>query len=495
MAMRLVLFLTAYILSVAISHAQSNFFIRYPTSNLRYGWAVSCRTIGNTISAFGAYTQVDSFYQSGKIFISLENTDGNTHKVLKTDSWGVDTTFVCGFPPTTSCVVGRYIFAVGQKIYLPDKYVASVFRFDTVDNESIRLDIETDSVTGFKGIAQGIDGFLYAYGFMSDTFDEKSDYYLVKLDTGLKKVWDIKWGGINSDLPYTIHPSKDSSVILTSISGISFSYTTYISKVSKDGQLVYSKPVPSLGAGSSQMFDFNAQDGTCLIRGAQLAMETPYISINRLDSNLNIVWSRSYQSYIAGNYLYDIWNGMRVKDGYVIVGNRNNAIWGWVHKLDFNGNKVWETTYKSQPIGTLPPFSIIYMTGIDTLPNGGYVLSGSTDSAGYQVAFIMTIDSNGCFSNTACEATYFSDIEYFEPAIAVNVYPNPANEQINFTFTNLQLNQCQLRISNSLGQVVHQSKVEGQQTTLNTSTLATGLYFWALQQEGRVIKSGKFIKQ
>jgi hypothetical protein len=121
----------------------------------------------------------------------------------------------------------------------------------------------------------------------------------------------------------------------------------------------------------------------------------------------------------------------------------------------------------------------------------GNVLQGES----WQVAFVMTIDNNGCFSNTACEATFFTDIEYFEPAIAVNLYPNPANEQINFTFTNLQLNQCQLQISNALGQLVSQSEIRNTKSEINIGTWPSGIYFWALQQEGRTVRSGKFVKE
>jgi hypothetical protein len=75
------------------------------------------------------------------------------------------------------------------------------------------------------------------------------------------------------------------------------------------------------------------------------------------------------------------------------------------------------------------------------------------------------------------------------------VYPNPAIEQINFSITNLQLNQCQLQISNALGQLVSQSEILNQQSEINTGTWPSGIYFWALQQEGRTVRSGKFIKE
>jgi hypothetical protein len=77
----------------------------------------------------------------------------------------------------------------------------------------------------------------------------------------------------------------------------------------------------------------------------------------------------------------------------------------------------------------------------------------------------------------------------------VLVYPNPASSQITIEFEN-QLNQCDITIFNIFGQTIMNQNMSGNtKYNLTISNLEAGMYFYSIVSDGKVVKSGKFIKQ
>jgi hypothetical protein len=78
----------------------------------------------------------------------------------------------------------------------------------------------------------------------------------------------------------------------------------------------------------------------------------------------------------------------------------------------------------------------------------------------------------------------------------ITLYPNPFN-----TYTNIEVsdaspvNSYDLRIYNVLGKVVLSTKITKSLTTLETSTLPTGIYFYKMVGKNKAVKSGKLISQ
>jgi hypothetical protein len=500
--MRNVAFYFLFALSIGAANAQSNFHSRVSFDTVPYGWASGVGYADSSFHFWGSYIRTTPMWETGKLFVGKCNVNGNFAAIAPFQFLAEDTVYQAS-QPQPLVYIDKNIYLAGYKNDTSNNYGGVVYKYNTETGALLKAVYDSDMVEGYDYITYDGRNGLYTMGITADSAFTFGNLLISKYDTALNKVWDFVWEtGKQNIYAGGIRLTSDSCVILSFAEGLNFTFRIHVMKVNKYGQLIFEEQLSGLGSGLCRMFDYNQTDGSTIFLSGQTGTESPVYYISKLDSSLNILWSRTYQNYVGGSILSSVWNGMRVKDGYVFVGTRSSSTKGWVHKLDFNGNKVWEATYTGVPTGTLPAFSYMYISGIDTLPNGGYVLSGSTDSVGnvlqgesWQVAFVMTIDSNGCFSNTTCEATYFTDIEYFEPAIAVNVYPNPAAEQINFTFTNLQLNQCQLQISNALGQLVSQSEIRNSQSAINIGTWPSGIYFWALQQEGRTVRSGKFVKE
>jgi hypothetical protein len=59
----------------------------------------------------------------------------------------------------------------------------------------------------------------------------------------------------------------------------------------------------------------------------------------------------------------------------------------------------------------------------------------------------------------------------------------------------MQGNKYELMVYNTLGQMVTRTTVTKQLTTLETANLSSGIYFYKVIANGKIIQSGKLISQ
>ncbi len=123
--------------------------------------------------------------------------------------------------------------------------------------------------------------------------------------------------------------------------------------------------------------------------------------------------------------------------------------------------------------------------------NTGVVLNGralSTTGAITTTAITATMPA-GCITGIAT----FTDGNTNE---AVTIYPNPFTTSTTININDAsQINKTQLRLYNVLGAEVMNTTITKQVTTLETSTLLSGIYFYKVICNDKIIQSGKLIAQ
>jgi len=83
-----------------------------------------------------------------------------------------------------------------------------------------------------------------------------------------------------------------------------------------------------------------------------------------------------------------------------------------------------------------------------------------------------------------------------KPNEAVIFYPNPFSTYTTITINDAsQINKTELRIYNILGKVVINTTITKKITTLKTINLPSGIYFYKMISNDRIIRSGKLISQ
>jgi hypothetical protein len=68
----------------------------------------------------------------------------------------------------------------------------------------------------------------------------------------------------------------------------------------------------------------------------------------------------------------------------------------------------------------------------------------------------------------------------------LKVYPNPANDEVSFTFSSTPSADTKITLTNMLGQVITTQHVTNSNTVISTSTLAEGVYIYSVQSNGTV---------
>jgi len=164
---------------------------------------------------------------------------------------------------------------------------------------------------------------------------------------------------------------------------------------------------------------------------------------------------------------------------------------GWIAKLDKDGNFLWEHLYKY----CISQFN--YFADFQQLPDGGFIVSGSTDgcdSTGTQMTnqdlWLVRIDSNGCLV-PGC-ITNAGTIETGRSYL--NLYPNPAQDELHIAWWMNSSQKVELIIYNLLGQQVVRNEITSNNEEVNIGALANGFYILQISN-GKQRMQSKFLKQ
>ena len=228
-------------------------------------------------------------------------------------------------------------------------------------------------------------------------FSSLNDYWLVKVDADGNKLWERNYGGLSSDLLYTIVPSGDGGFLLggLSLSGISGNKSTaafgggdyWLVKVDAAGNKLWDR---SYGGTAADLLlsIVPAGDGGFLLGGysssgisgnktnANFGMEDFWVI--KIDSAGNNLWEREY-----GGSDHDVLHAIvPTTDGFLLAGyssspasgNKTSDNYGaadfWLVKIDPNGNMLWDKSYGGDGSDYL-------YTAVPAC-NGGFLLGGGS---------------------------------------------------------------------------------------------------------------------
>ena len=493
--------IVVFVLMTCSIKAQNNFFTRIPNDSLQGAWAKDVKVHNGKIYTYGGHWYEDFGFLNGVNF-NIYDIIGNMESLLKYER----------LEDTISIFPGRdgYLTHADSSFFLSGStnqvgyYQGIIFKWDYTNNLVTQTYVSKDSGVIFNYLTYS-GGYLYVLGEIYDTINlNNTTVLLMKFDKDLNLLWEFMYGGQDFELPGRIYPTSDSGVVFGCTSGPYYEWYGHLVKVSKDGDLVYDKPL-SQNKGQVFLLDYDTTNEDVVIMRYKRTLEgfngneLWYLNVIKMDSNLNILWDKQW--YAIANFQTqsiknNIWNAIRIDNGYVLCGE--NTFGGWVLCLDDGGSKIWEATYTYlEGVNYGSTYPEYYISGIDTLSNDkGYVLSGSTfDTLSRQVAFIMSIDKDGCFSDDTCEAKQYVSITYYDAAIKVQVFPNPIKDYVSIKVTNAQLNGAEIVITDLLGRTVAKQTLLQELTTFSTQDWANGMYVWSLVEDGRLVRSGKLVKE
>lgn len=143
-------------------------------------------------------------------------------------------------------------------------------------------------------------------------------------------------------------------------------------------------------------------------------------------------------------------------------------------RYDSLGNQVW--TDNIAVSDTADAISVLLLSGADF-----YVGGNSWATVGQKDIYLMKYTVNVGITNP-------------EEMISLVVYPNPASQVLHFETSMIQ--NPQIELFNSLGQMISFTQnTTPTETTIDVANLPAGMYFYQVKENGKLLASGKVVKE
>jgi pimeloyl-ACP methyl ester carboxylesterase/predicted secreted protein len=245
--------------------------------------------------------------------------------------------------------------------------------------------------TGTGETVQTSDG---GYAISGDTNSSGAggfDFWLFKTDADGNMEWNQTYGGV---LDETIHDMCQTIDGGYAMSGTTESFgagstDAYLVKTDADGNMEWNMTYGGAGDDEGRVV-IQTSDGGYAMTGHTTSYGAGDFDawLIKIDADGNMEWNMTY----GGTGDEDLDNLLQTDDeGYLFAGQTNSfgagGIDGWLVKTDASGNMLWNKTYGSTGI------DITYTIAVSG--DGGYVLTGFTNSfGGYKIYFVKT-DEDG----------------------------------------------------------------------------------------------------
>ena len=244
---------------------------------------------------------------------------------------------------------------------------------------------------GFAALSLGSGDFLllgstYSYG------SGDHDVYLVKVDSAGNEIWSRTYGGSQADYGYDIIPTSDNGYLIVG-STCSFGagkHDVYLIKVDYAGAVVWSKTFGGVQDDDGASVRLTADGGIIICGTTSSFGDGTDTYLIKTDSLGDSSWTRTY-----GGSAGESGSAVRVvpDGGYVIVGSTGSYGAGYssiyLVRADMAGDTLWTATYG----GTRADFGY----SIEITGDRGYILVGATapDGENFYDAFLAKTDSLG----------------------------------------------------------------------------------------------------
>lgn len=237
-------------------------------------------------------------------------------------------------------------------------------------------------------IRQTSDGGYIVAGRTDDLGPGGQDAYLLKLNSTGDTSWTHAYGSLNNDWANAVEQTQDGGYIIAG--GYQTGVGYFIIKTDANGDTTWTR---EYGTQSNDVAVSVIEDGSAFMVGGSKWNGTGFVfNISKLNSGGDEIFSRSYTCSVGATC--NLTSMIKTSDGnFLLAGYENgygNGSSIYLVKVTPAGDTIWTRTYAAN--------GFEYAYDVKNTLDGGYIITGSTQSAGIDKALLMKITSGGNIS-------------------------------------------------------------------------------------------------
>lgn len=270
------------------------------------------------------------------------------------------------------------------------KKLITIFAFVGIMGVSLHAQITFEKTFGGTSedvgyyVVQTNDGGYIISGWTASVGSD-SAVYLIKTDQNGNETWTKTFDGIGADVSFCVQQTSDGGYILTGwtlSSGIGAD--VYLIKTDENGDTTWTRTYGGITSDKGRAVQ-QTSDGGYIIAGESFLG----VYLIKTDALGVVDWEKTF-----GGLLFDFgYDVQQTTDGGYIVTGYTQELTGFYNvyliKTDANGDSAWTKSYGG---GTFD-----YGLSVDQTSDGGYIITGNTDSfgAGAEDVYLIKTDANG----------------------------------------------------------------------------------------------------
>ena len=146
-------------------------------------------------------------------------------------------------------------------------------------------------------------------------------------------------------------------------------------------------------------------------------------------------------------------------------------------------------------------FGMFGLQAQQVVTSSGGNSSGSGGTVSYtlgQIVYTTNTGTNGSVAQGVQQSYEISEVTGIEEALGISlemvVYPNPATDFIKLNIKNYEVQNLRYQLYNTNGSLIKDNRVEGNETSIEMSSLLPATYFLKVTDKKIIVKTFKIIK-
>lgn len=349
-------------------------------------------------------------------------------------------------------------------------------------------------------------GDIIAVGFSQSTLSNPAQAWLARFDSIGNIKWQKAYGGSGNEEYRRVLQTPDGGFLLTGITSSygSGSSDVWLVKVDSVGNEEWNKTFGDMWTDYYPCITSSADGGYYIAWYAQDDEMGPGLHptyekktyLMKLTNVGNVSWSKViHQDFLNWAYVFQI-KQLSTSDQLILSGSKfsptSDYLYGWLIKLDSNGEKVWERFYTNDQ----NPGADNFIYDFQLIEDDGIACTGmghtpDTLFASKADFWLLVLDSMGCLEPGCDTITGIGEITPAKP-LGASIYPNPTSNSITVTVPQVDVKSgYSFTMTNLLGQEVFNSPIIDSKTAFNLD-LPSGIYIYQITHQGQV-QTGKLV--